>query len=488
MLAVGLVVLGGMSGVARGSAATRAANLPAQFTVIGEQRLIPPSFFGVSVEYNELGTYEREGRLFDRVLSLIRPPDAGPLMLRVGGRSADHVYWQATHAARPQYVSLIGSRWLQRLGALVTRDHLRVMLDLNLAVHAPALEADFAVAARRALPAGSLAGLEVGNEPDLYAGQSQLAQQRIPGTDVAADWTRRYSAGDYRRDFRSYAHALVARVPGIALAGPETLFSPDPAWLAAVQDLGRLTPRILTVHRYVSSDCAPAGSTSHPTLATLLSPDAAAGLGASAAGPVAFARAHGESLRVSEVNSISCGGTPGVSDSFASALWAPDLLFSFLRAGVSAVNWETRPGTVNTPFHADAHSISARPSLYGLAAFAEMTGPGSQLERSRLTAAAGLHLTGWAVRVHGGVRVLLINKGTRAATVTVDTGITGRAFVRRLTAPGIGARTGVTFAGRSINADGRWHGRLIAPAIPDRNGRSQLTVPGDSAALLSVER
>ena len=42
--------------------------------------------------------------------------------------------------------------------------------------------------------------------------------------------------------------------------------------------------------------------------------------------------AHGAGLRfrLDEVNSVTCGGTRGVSDTFATALWAPDALLSLL--------------------------------------------------------------------------------------------------------------------------------------------------------------
>lgn len=461
--------------------------LPARFTVTGADRPIPRSFLGLSIEYNELRAYEREGSLFDRVVSMIRPEDGARMLLRIGGKSADHVYWQATRAPRPRWVSRIGAGWLSRLCAVVARDHLRVILDLNLAVHSPSLEARFVTAARRALPGGSLAGLEVGNEPDLYAHEPSLEKQRIPGTDVGPGWTRDYSAADYRRDYGSYARTLTATSPGIALGGPETISS-DSQWLAAVEGLGRLDPSVITAHRYASSSCWPSTARWYPTIATMLSEKASSGLAASVGEAVAFAHAHRQALRVSELNSISCGGNAGVANSFATALWAPDALFAMVRAGVDGVNWHIRPSTLNAPFLAHVDSIQALPELYGLAAFAQMTRPGAQLLRASLSASPGLDVTGWAVRVPGGTRVLLINKGPRAASVTVSTGMVGHAFLKRLTAPGVGSTAGVTFGGQSIGADGRWHGRLHSPTVAVSNGSSHVDLPGASAAMLSVWR
>jgi hypothetical protein len=48
---------------------------------------IPPSFFGLAIEYDELAAYEAEGPLFDRVLSLLRPQDASPATTCTGIRT-----------------------------------------------------------------------------------------------------------------------------------------------------------------------------------------------------------------------------------------------------------------------------------------------------------------------------------------------------------------------------------------------------------------
>jgi hypothetical protein len=281
-------------------------------------------------------------------------------VLRVGGKSADHVYWQAAGVRPPQWVSIITSRWLIKLANLVRSNGLRVILDLNLAVHAPALEAAFALAAKQALPPGSLSALEIGNEPDLYNGQPPLRKQRVPGTDVGPRWNVNYSASDYRRDWTVYARALGSAVPKVALGGPE-IISANPAWLAAIEGLGKLDPSFLTVHRYPGSTCFRKKSPLYPKISTLLSEGATAGLAGSVKNAITYAHARHQALRVDEVNSISCGGNVGVANSFATALWAPDALMEMIRAGVDAVNWQLRPVAVNAPFIAKPDSIQALP-------------------------------------------------------------------------------------------------------------------------------
>jgi hypothetical protein len=476
----------GPAAIAR-AAASRPSALAAQLTLTAGSRSIPPSFLGLSVEYNELLAYEREGSLFDRVISQIKPEDGTRMMIRIGGKSADHVYWQTANGDPPPWVTVIGSAWLTGLGALVRRDDLRVLLDLNLAVHSPSLEESFAVAAERALPSGSLVGLEIGNEPDLYQLQPWLEKQRLASTDSTANWAQRYSAADYRRDYISYARALVSRLPGIALGGPDSI-SANPQWLAAVEGLGRLDPGFLTVHRYASSTCWPSSSPWYPTVALMLSESSSAGLAGTVTAAAAFAHAHHQALRLTEVNSISCGGNPGVANSFATALWAPDVLFELIRAGVNSVSWHIRPSTVNAPFLAKPASIVAMPELYGLAMFSQMTRPDARLLDTKLSAPAALHLKAWAVRFHGAMRVLLIDKGPLAANVALDLGMSGHAFLKRLLAPDVASATGVTFGGQSIGPDARWHGVRDAPPVPGHAGQYDVSVPGYSAALLSVYR
>ena len=65
---------------------------------------------------------------------------------------------------------------------------------------------------------------------------------------------------------------------------------------------------------------------------------------------VTLAHAHGIGLRIDELNSVSCGGARGVSDTFTSALWALDAAFQMARVGVDGVNIHTAPNGINQVF------------------------------------------------------------------------------------------------------------------------------------------
>ncbi len=167
-------------------------------------------------------------------------------------------------------------------------------------------------------------------------------------------------------------------------------------------------------------------------------------------------------LRLTEMNSVTCDGRPGVSDSFATALWAPDALFELLRAGVDGVNVHLHADAINAAFLLRGNGLRARPLLYGLIMFARTLGPGAQLVPLRLNAPRAPHLKAWAVRTRTELRVLLIDKGRRSTSVLLRIPGTASASVERLSAPSERSPTGVTLAGQQLGADARWHGPRTA--------------------------
>lgn len=473
--------------------ASAAAGQPVSVTFWGRGQAIPPDFFGLSVEYNELRTYEQSGVLFDRVLRMLRHGAARPLTLRIGGKSADHTLWEPDPGAAPRPGSLprgvfqLGQGWVDDLAKLVRAEHLRVILDLNLAVHSPSMAASFASAVRRALPAGALAGLEIGNEPDMYHFQPRLSRERVATTTRATPrrWWSNYSNWSYRSDYAGYARALRARLGAITLGAPD-ITRPNPPWLTDLTNLGRLRPAFLAIHRYGASGCFVPGSPSYPTISNLLSNLNSGGLAASVSPWVRYAHARHMGLRVSEINSVSCGHDTGVANAFDTALWAPDTLFSMVRAGVNGVSWHIRPGIINAPFHVVRAGLAAEPELYGLALFSMMTQGPARLLWSGSRSPSPDHLAVWTVKSGRTFRVLLINKGGRTLRVSVQ-GIrqVRQARVSRLTAPGVRATGGVRFAGQRIGTDALWQGAAHVKIVRLRAGHYHVRVGPYSAAIVS---
>jgi hypothetical protein len=482
LLVCGLVQSSAASAAAPGGSARHAASV----SIGGRLRRIPGSFLGLSVEYSELSQYLQLGTPVGNVIHLLQVGDSSPLIFRIGGASADRTWWREPgQPALPIGVLGIGPAWLAELHTMATQDHLRVLLDLNLAAHAPGMATSLVTAATRVL-GRALAGVEVGNEPDHYGRQPWLLRQLPVATEpgLSSHWNRGYTPEDYARDYRGYAQDLRQAFPHLAIGAPD-LASPAIRWLVPLFRMGPLHPNFVSVHRYASSSCWPKDSPRYPSIPLLLSNRVTTGLAASVRHVIAFSQAHGTPVRIGEMGTISCGGNDGVANAFATALWAPDVLFEFLKAGVSAVNWHLRPDAYNAPFALRSPSIQARPALYGMAMFAQMiSGSGGVLLRSSVNA-PGLNLKVWAVRHPHSEDVLVLNKGYGSATVTVGAVRGQWVSVGRLTGPSSRATRGVRYEGRWIGADGSWHGRRRITRLPTRAGTVRLTVPGISAALLT---
>ena len=57
--------------------------------------------------------------VFERVLSLLHVPGNGPLVLRIGGDSADHSFWAPKRERMPAWAFALTPAYLQRLRTLV---------------------------------------------------------------------------------------------------------------------------------------------------------------------------------------------------------------------------------------------------------------------------------------------------------------------------------------------------------------------------------
>jgi hypothetical protein len=449
---------------------------------------VPGSFFGLSTEYTALPQFERNMPVFERILALLHVPGDGPLILRIGGDSADHSFWRPPWRRIPGWAYELTPGFLSRLAALVRRDRVKLIVDLNLLTDTPPTAAAWAHAAETSLPHGSIVGFEVGNEPDLYSRRYWAAlTARSPlqtGTLPLA-----LTPSTYVQDFAAYARVLGENAPDIPLIGPAvahprvsvgfvtTLIADERSELGAVSG-----------HLYPYSECVKRRrSPGYPTVARLLSRHATAAFATDIAPAVAAAHAAGLKFRLTEFNSVTCGGKRGVSNTFATALWAPDALFTALRAGADGANLHVRSNAINAPFAITPAGLTARPLLYGLLLFERTLGPQARLVPIKLTSARSANLSAWAVKVRGGIlRVLLIDKGERSVRVAVHVPATAPASVQRLLAPSAYSRWGVTLNGQRLNGSGDWTGTPRPERLTAGASGYTVLVPGMSAALMTV--
>ena len=360
-----------------------------------------------------------------------------------------------------------------------------MIIDLNLAVRSSSQAAQMARATLAGLPAGSVQAFEVGNEPDLFRFGVVGIRKVRPRKPGAFRWAFSYSPQSYLSEFNAYASALRSSAAGVTLAGPASA-DPAPTWWdhlpAGPGKLG-----LVSIHRYPFAACGPPNTPHYPTAAGFLSVAASTGLAQSVGASLALAHKRRLPLRVTELGSASCTGHAGATDTFATALWAPDALFNLMAAGVDGVNVHSRWRTPNTPLNG-VPTLQARPLFYGLVTFARMLGPGAQLLRTSLRSASPLAISAWVVRLRdGSAHALLINKSWRRVTVAVGLPTRSPGLSEALRAPGATATSRLTLGGQSLGADGYWHGtQSVVPVPRNRNGTYVMTIPGYSAELLAA--
>jgi len=452
-----------------------------------DPRAVPRSFLGISTEYWTLPMWARYPELLGRVLGLLRVN--GPLVLRIGGDSADRTLWSPAREL-PEWAFELTPQWLTGASKIVGITRARVILDLNYVTSTPRIAASWASRASANLPKGSILGFEIGNEPDIYSHRFWLrvTAAGLHGTGRNA-LPVALSPSGYADSFLSYSRALTQVAPGIPLLGP-ALADPNShlGWVSSLLASPHPGLAAITVHRYPYSACALPSWRKYPTIARVLSENASAGLAASLRPVLALASRAGLPVRLTELNSVTCGGLKGVSKTFATALWAPDALFELLRAGVMSADVHIRAEAINMAFSLTRHGLVANPLFYGLLTFVRTIGPDAKLLAVNLHARPALHLKAWAVALRGGVlHVLVINKGARSTAVSLALPTHAPATVQRLLAPSVRSTSGVTLAGQRLGPDGRWTGPPVLESLPRQGRAYKLTVRGYSAALVTVK-
>ncbi|MEJ7784163.1 MAG: glycosyl hydrolase family 79 C-terminal domain-containing protein, partial [Solirubrobacteraceae bacterium] len=231
----------------------------------------------------------------------------------------------------------------------------------------------------------------------------------------------------------------------------------------------------------------------------VLAPGALEGRAGLISGLVGYARRQGKSLRITESNSVACGGARGASDSFASALWGAD--WSFMVAAVRGGGVDFHMASpLYTPlsigYTASGPAALVRPLYYGMLFFAEATAHRARLLSSsyrKLRTRNRANLNAWATydRVDRVVRVAIINKDRRArgAVIVHVPHATGPGRLKRLRAPTVRS-TRVSFGGQRFSEpsyDGQLLGTPRVPSVRRRPGsRFRVLMDGPGAALLTV--
>jgi hypothetical protein len=425
---------------------------------------VPTDFLGLSFEAVAIPGivgYAEGGNLARLLRSL------GQGTLRFGGVSADTVAWSPEGSRRAWATGTISQRDLAGLATLARETGWRVLLTVNLGHYEPAAAAQEAAAAH-ALLGAKLAGIEIGNEPDRFL---------LKGLRGAS-----WSFAAYAREFEAYRMAIARAVPGVPILGPDA--SSGKRVLPWLRASATLRPVVLTDHYYPLTSCG-----SRPTVSELLSPIVRQEEGSMLNSLGAIQRSSAIPLQIDETNDISCKGQPGVSNTFASALWATDYVARAVAMGLGTLDFHdliSWPGSYS-PLIATGSALHPNPEWYDLLL--------TQSLRGTRPLSANVHgapnLSASAFLGAGGViQLLLVNFDPTSATpLLVRPEVRGRfagGTILRLTARSPYATSDVTLGGRGVSASGAWAPRLPLPAVSEKGGSLALAMPPSSAALITL--
>jgi hypothetical protein len=453
-------------------------------------RTIPSGFLGLSIEYPAIPEYAgRDPKAINPVfVQLVRNLTPGQAPdLRIGGDTSDWTWWPVPGVRKPFGVRYSLSKdWVQVMSALTKTLGARVILGINLELNS---STDASAEARTLVDGigrSSIEGLELGNEPELYG---SFSFYKLPDGSHVNGRPSSYDFSDYLHDFSRIGGSL----PKVPLVGPAT---GGPHWIPDLPNFLAAQPgvKVATLHKYPLQTCFIAPTEQqYPTIAHFLSPTASQGLADAVAPYVGVAHSHHVPLRIDEMNSVSCGQAPGVSNGFVSALWALDAVFQMARVGVNGVNIHTyvkAPYELFTFTRRDGkwHGV-VDPEYYGLLMFAQAAPPGAHLLR---TSGSLGNVRAWATRApDGSTRVVLINDytaQTRTVAVRIP-GATGAATLERLRGKGLTATTGVTLGGQGFGNDTTTDtlaGRSAASSVKQSNGAYVVRLPRASATMLTL--
>ncbi|RDX49745.1 hypothetical protein OH76DRAFT_1403331 [Lentinus brumalis] len=355
---------------------------------------------------------------------------------------------------------------------------------------------------------------QLGNEPDLYVSHGHRPQG--------------YDQQSYFNEFGTVINAL-NNDPKITKRGNLVAPSTQGTWtLQSVWDTGFLTSyqdaiSVLAVEQYPDNNCAAAfpdagfGPPVDPqsVFANYLTHASGRNIVSQYLDSLPLAQQYGKQFMMFETNTASCGGFPGVSDSFGAALWGVDyglqMAYSnftgaLLHIGGQDVSYN--PFTPPPTNLSNTKQWTVGPIMYSTLVLAEALGT-SNTSRVLDTFAnsASDYTPAYAIYEKDVLaRMVLINfmteqngQGAYTATISIGGGQTGEGNgtpssvkVKYLLAPSVSEKDNVTWAGQTYGArfqcDGRLTGTEVIQTINcDTTANTcQIPVPAPGVALVFI--
>ena len=461
------------------SMASASARLTIQSNQQGQP--IPENFLGLSYETAQLSDPEYFSMKNGGLAGFLRPLGRG--VLRIGGNSSEYAFWTPKPTKEESAASSgpIGPdkghhppantqttpESIRNLRQFLDMVDWRAMYGLNFGKGTPQLAAEEAAFVFDTL-GERLISFQIGNEDDLFPHN---------GLRPAG-----YSYQDFAKEWKTFYDAVKAKVPQAKFAGPDTAGTSD--WLVEfAQQFGKDIIELST-HYYAL------GPVSDPsmTIERLLSSDNSRWVSGVPKIRQAMAESH-LPYRLTETNSCYGGGKPGVSNTFASSLWALDLMFQLLAIGGSGINFHGGGYGWYAPIVGTLENgFVARPEYYALLVMARLLG--GRIVASQLDAGdAGPLFVAYAAQdAQGKLRAVAINKdGEKNVRLKLQADSSaGHVSLERLIAPSLDDQQDTTFAGSPVGAEGSTRPSRVEH-VAVSNGMAECDIPAGSAALLTWE-
>ncbi|KAJ7707362.1 glycoside hydrolase family 79 protein [Mycena rosella] len=357
-----------------------------------------------------------------------------------------------------------------------------------------------------------LIGYQVGNEPDQYP----LHNHR-PQTWGPANFSSEFGVVDAALRADPKVSVVDGKLIGPSLSGQ---WPPQEVWDVGFIPNHQKSLAALSMSFYPNNNCvkvfggsnATGGIDPQAVFSSYLDHTAGQKIAATYLTSTALAQTFSLPFVMMETNSASCGGFPGVSNSFGSALWALDyglqLAYSnfttaLLHVGGQGVYYNpfTPPPTNQSTFR----EWSIGPIYYSVLAVAEAFGTSNKSQIIDLQMnAANIYTPGYAIYDGGALaRLALFNfvtdpTGASAYTASfaIGGGDTGQANatpaqvkVKYLLAPSVSSKDNITWAGQTFGtafeSDGRITGtEQIQTVTCNSDNTCDIKVPAPGFALV----
>ena len=434
-------------------------------------------FTGFSFEKSELVS-----RIFSsgstQVIAVFKALGQG--VMRIGGSAVESIVWDPS-ATRGQQTGKISSfdvdafaGFLNQINA--TKINWRIIYGIRLRGNTIDLAAQEAVYAASKLGAG-LYAFSLGNEPNYTTF----------GTYYAGGV---YYDNVFRVQWQTLRNAILQRMPDAKFVGPDATDGNVTSYtipFAADPKTGGDGLESLAQHYYRINDGGRTLDKSTLINMLLTVPDTSL---VSLLSKVKTA-AGSRKFRITETNSVTSGGLDGVSNTYASALWALDHAFTIAKGGASGIHFHGGDAAFYTPFTFQSATFKAtQPIYYGILFFA-MMGSGDLFD---LTFDAGRqNISAYAIKVGSNFKIMFVNKEvSQGFEVTLNLATVSGMTARHLTGSTLTSANNVQIQGQTyplglnVTANDPYKVGFSPDASIPEKGRWKVRVPPLTAVLVEV--